>query len=59
MTTAGKGKRDVLKELGHVEPIFVGPSHNDCSLAKSLAIVLVAGGVAYLVNTFVDQGPPV
>lgn len=52
---ARENKEQLLERLGHVQPIWRGDSSNDCSLVKTVCIVLGAVGLVVFAARFAES----
>ena len=54
MPRADRGRQQLLDDLGYVQPIFRAGNSGDCTILKSVALLLVVIGLAVFVGRFAE-----
>ena len=54
MPRADRGRQQLLDDLGYVQPIFRAGNSGDCTILKSVAVLLVVIGLVVFVGRFAE-----
>ena len=54
MPRADRGRQQLLDDLGYVQPIFRAGNSGDCTILKSVALLLVVIGLVVFVGRFAE-----
>ena len=54
MPRADRGRQQLLDDLGYVQPIFRAGNSGDCTIIKSVALLLVVIGLVVFVGRFAE-----